>query len=96
MAVLQQGMLFIMLWIQLTVSISNCQVYVTRETWGIVYDPLTKSNQTVIKYTLSNSNKVQVQIISFGASITSVIIPDGKGVLSDIVLGFDNMAGMFF
>lgn len=95
MAVIQQVMLFVMLWIQLTVSKSNSQVYVTRETWGIVYDPLTKSNQTVIRYTLSNSNKVQVQIISFGASITSIITPDGKGVLGDIVLGFDDMAGMF-
>lgn len=41
-------------------------------------------------YTLSNG-VMEVDIINFGATITSIRIPDKNGMLGDVVLGFDDI-----
>lgn len=41
-------------------------------------------------YTLTNQNGMKVQIMNFGAAITSVVVPDRDGHFADIALGFDN------
>jgi aldose 1-epimerase len=35
-----------------------------------------------------------VQVITYGATITSMKIPDKNGVVKDIVAGFNNLAGI--
>ena len=41
-------------------------------------------------YTLSNSNGMEVDVISLGAAIVNVRIPSKKGTV-DVVLGFDDL-----
>ena len=44
-------------------------------------------------YTLTNQNRLQVSIQTYGGIITSVKTPDRHGAMDDIVLGFDSHAG---
>lgn len=47
---------------------------------------------TVIdQYSLTNVNRVKVNIINYGGIITSILVPDKNGNLGDIVLGYDNL-----
>lgn len=47
--------------------------------------------QPIDLYTLKNSAGLQVKISNYGATITSIILPDG----TDIVCGFDTLNGYF-
>jgi hypothetical protein len=49
--------------------------------------------ETVRRFTLSNKNGMRVEIINYGATITSLNVPDKTGSLDDVVLGFDNIEG---
>jgi len=53
-------------------------------------------NQEVRRFTLENSNQLSVQIITYGAIITSLRLPDKNGAIEDIVLGFDSLQGGSF
>jgi len=44
-------------------------------------------------FTLRNTHGVQVQVMTYGAIITSIRTPDATGVMSDIALGFDSLSG---
>jgi aldose 1-epimerase len=44
-------------------------------------------------YTLTNINGVSVSVTNYGGRITSIMVPDKKGVMGDIVLGYDSVAG---
>jgi aldose 1-epimerase len=49
---------------------------------------------TVIEqYTLSNTQGLVARIITYGALLTELQVPDRKGQLGDVVLGFDNLDG---
>ena len=48
-------------------------------------------NQAVFKYTLENDNGVEVNILNYGAIITSIIAPDKAGKRENIVCGFDRL-----
>lgn len=50
----------------------------------------------VDRYTLTNKHKAIVRLISWGASIQSIKIPNRDGKLADVVLGFDDMDGKVF
>nr|KAF7420166.1 hypothetical protein H0235_010463 [Vespula pensylvanica] len=52
-----------------------------------------RSYEIVRRYTLTNKQKATVRLISWGAGIQSIKVPNKKGVLGDIVLGFDDMNG---
>src|SRR5262249_27150773 len=43
-------------------------------------------------YALSNG-KMSVKVITFGAIVTSIEVPDRNGKVADVVLGFDNLEG---
>jgi len=49
------------------------------------------SGETVEQYTLSNSAGVSLDVITYGGIITALRVPDAKGTLADVVLGFDNL-----
>ena len=42
-------------------------------------------------YVLTNKNGMEVCVTNFGARIVSVMVPDAKGQLQDVVLGFDSI-----
>ena len=52
------------------------------------------SGQDVLRYTFTNNNNVTVEIITYGGRIAVVKVPDNTGKIDDVVLGFDNLAGM--
>jgi aldose 1-epimerase len=45
----------------------------------------------VYQYTLTNAPGSKVSIINYGAIITSIVVPDRKGKLEDVVLGYDTL-----
>jgi aldose 1-epimerase len=59
---------------------------ITREVWGSLPD-----GRDASLYTLTNSHGMLVKISDFGGTITSIMMPDKKGNLDDIVLGFDDV-----
>jgi aldose 1-epimerase len=44
-------------------------------------------------YTLKNANGMTAKIITYGATLTELHVPDKKGQTADVVLGLDDMAG---
>lgn len=52
-----------------------------------------KSGEEVKKYTLVNANSFEVSVISFGASIQSVVLKDKNGKPLNVALGFDSIEG---
>ena len=53
----------------------------------------TKAGAAVEAYTLTNANGMAVKIITYGAAIQSLSVPDKAGKLADVALGFDSMKG---
>ncbi|HEX9292161.1 MAG TPA: galactose-1-epimerase [Gemmatimonadales bacterium] len=61
---------------------------VTRAPFGQLPD-----GRGVERFTLTNAHGIEVQLITYGAIITSIRTPDRSGRLDDVVLGFDSLAG---
>ncbi len=51
----------------------------------------TPDHQKVKLYTLTNSNGITAKVMTYGAILISLEVPDRKGKLSDITLGYDNL-----
>jgi aldose 1-epimerase len=47
----------------------------------------------VFEYTLVNANNVEMRVINYGGIITALKTPDKNGVVEDVVLGYDSLAG---
>lgn len=62
---------------------------------GLTRAPFGKmpDGRTVEVFTLTNVNGIEVRAITYGGIITSLRVPDGKGALGDVVLGFDRLDG---
>ncbi|CAH2055670.1 unnamed protein product, partial [Iphiclides podalirius] len=50
-------------------------------------------DETVKKYTWETKTGAKVSVISYGAILQSVLVPDKVGELGDVVLGFDDLQG---
>ncbi len=48
---------------------------------------------TIDIYTFSNTNGIEARVTNFGGRLVSLRTPDRDGVVGDIVLGFDELAG---
>jgi aldose 1-epimerase len=53
----------------------------------------TADGRNVEIVTLTNSRGMQARVMSYGASLQSLLVPDRNGKLADIVLGYDNLQG---
>jgi aldose 1-epimerase len=60
-------------------------IKVQRDTFGTI------GNQAVDRFTLSNDSGVEAAIISYGAILQTLRVPDRNGASADIVLGFDSL-----
>ncbi len=54
---------------------------------------MTPGGEAVDLYTLRNAAGMQVSIMTYGATVTSLMAPDRDGKLGDVVLGYDSLAG---
>ncbi|XP_068623124.1 galactose mutarotase-like [Battus philenor] len=62
-------------------------VYLIEEDFGVF------KGEPVKKYTWQSESGFRVSVISYGAIIQSVLVPDKNGKLSDVVFGFDDLQG---
>ncbi len=62
------------------------EVTLTREPFG-----KTQDGEEVDLFTFTNSNDVQIRIMTYGGIITHIITPDKNGKPDDITLGFDSL-----
>lgn len=53
----------------------------------------TKQGEDTTLYTITNGKGMKVSFTDYGANIVSIIVPDAKGKLADVALGFENIAG---
>lgn len=64
---------------------------------GVVKDKfgVTKDGRDVYSYTLSNANGMQARVISYGAILVNLMVPDKNGNAADVVLGYDSLEGYY-
>jgi aldose 1-epimerase len=53
----------------------------------------TADGTPVETYTLTNKNGVSIKVMTLGATITEINVPDKAGKVANVVLGFDDVAG---
>jgi len=53
----------------------------------------TADGQDVQIVTLTNSHGMRARVMSYGASLQSLLVPDRNGKLADVVLGYDTLQG---
>jgi aldose 1-epimerase len=60
---------------------------------GITSKPFgkTKSGTALTLYTLTNSHGMEAAITNYGGTVVSLKTPDRKGVMGDVILGFDSV-----
>ncbi|HEY0039318.1 MAG TPA: aldose epimerase family protein, partial [Flavisolibacter sp.] len=47
----------------------------------------------ITEYTITNPSGMQASIINYGGTVTKLIVPDKKGNMGDVVLGYDSLSG---
>ena len=52
----------------------------------------TSDGQAVTRYILRNSLGMQAAVLSYGAVVQSILVPDKNGVTRDVVLGYDDIS----
>jgi aldose 1-epimerase len=52
----------------------------------------TAEGKAIEVYTLTNAQRTEIKIITYGGIITSIRVPDRDGNWTNVVLGFDNLA----
>ena len=58
---------------------------ISKQRWGAV------GGQPVDLYTLTNSRRMRVRISNYGGIIQSIRVPDRRGRMANVALGFDNV-----
>ena len=66
---------------------SDAGITITKEIFGQI-----DSNQVEL-YTITNPGRAEMTVTTYGGIITSFKLPDKNGILSDVVLGYDNLDG---
>jgi aldose 1-epimerase len=61
---------------------------------GVNMEPFGKADgQPVELYTLTNAKGMKAQVMTYGATLVGLWVPDRDGKLADVVLGFDDLQG---
>ena len=53
----------------------------------------TREGEEIVQFTLASGSKVTIQLLSYGATLSSVKFPDRKGRVREVTLGFDSLDG---
>ncbi|MDD2330924.1 MAG: galactose-1-epimerase, partial [Bacteroidales bacterium] len=51
--------------------------------------------EAIVSYKLTNKNGAYVQFCNIGAAVTGIGIPDRKGIVKDVVPGYENIMDYF-
>jgi len=70
---------------------AHCNASITRNNFGMANSGPYGGNQTVWRYTLTNSHCMQVRIMTYGATVQSIRVPDRHGHFKDVALGFKTL-----
>ena len=62
--------------------------FMEKETFGKTAD-----GETVEIFTLTSSHGLKARVTTWGAGLVAMLVPDRKGVLADVTLGFDKVEG---
>ena len=54
-----------------------------------------ENGEEVTKYTLTNGGNFEVNVISYGASIQSILLHDRNQKPLNVALGFDSLKGIY-
>jgi aldose 1-epimerase len=68
-------------------SLAAAELKVDREVWGRTAD-----GKDVERFTLSNPQGTEVQVITYGATLIGVRVPDRNGAVANITLYLDTFA----
>ncbi len=52
----------------------------------------TKNGETVYSYTMHREGGISVTLLSYGATIQKILVPDRHGNIADVVCGYDDLA----
>lgn len=64
----------------------TAQATITKSSYGVLPD-----GTAIDLFTMTNSSGIQVKAITLGGVVTSIKVPDRKGELADVALGFDSL-----
>lgn len=66
--------------------------FVTIEHFGI-----TKTDERrAVKISITNNNGMKIELLNYGATLMSALVPDRDDQLKDVVLGFQTLQGWAF
>ena len=51
----------------------------------------TRDGKDIYAYTITNKNNMSICVMTYGAILKNVFVPDKKGKIDDVVLGYDNL-----
>lgn len=52
-----------------------------------------ENGETVYAFTITNAGGASIELLSYGATLNKIIVPDRTGALCDVLVGFDTMEG---
>src|SRR5215472_7477771 len=70
----------------------HCSTSITKQRFGTANSGPYGGNQTVFRYTMTNRACMQVRVITYGATVQSITVPDKRGRLADVAFGFKTLA----
>ncbi len=69
----------------------HCNTSITVDNFGTANSGPYGGDQTVKRYTMTNSNCMQVKVFTYGATVQSITVPAKKGQTVNVALGFNTL-----
>lgn len=71
--------------------LANTAVILTRRCIGHVRNCVTHAAEPVTEFTWTNRNRMTASVMTYGATVTRVSVPNRWAISEDVVLGFDTL-----
>jgi aldose 1-epimerase len=70
---------------------AHCATSITKAPFGTANSGPYGGDETVFRYTMTNRHCMQVRVITYGATVQSIKVPDRHGHLANVALGFKTL-----